>query len=187
MPSGPPNYSGQDWDDLDESYPQDDELAEYGAACVREIRRVAETTHRVTHNADGTQKDASIATAAIQDSAVTTAKIANGAVTLEKLPFGTAFLAEPNGYVKLPSGIIFQWCVGVPMSDEGAHAVVSFPIAFPTACLNVQITGKIGQTGTGPDNWFQIISFSTTGCDVQMQYGGGLPGAITPYLFAIGY
>lgn len=54
--------------------------------------------------------------------------------------FGVSFLA--NGYQRLPSGLIIQWGVA-NATDPGT--TVTFPVAFPTACLAV--TATYGQTG----------------------------------------
>ena len=48
----------------------------------------------------------------------------------------TAQLAE-NGYQKLPSGLIMQWGVSDRTTARQEEEVVTFPLAFPTACLNV--------------------------------------------------
>ena len=49
---------------------------------------------------------------------------------------GTALLAE-SGYQKLPSGLIMQWGVSERTNARQEEEEVTFPIAFPTACLNV--------------------------------------------------
>ncbi|WP_369799142.1 tail fiber protein [Eikenella sp. NML03-A-027] len=52
--------------------------------------------------------------------------------------------AGANGYTKLPNGLIDQWGF-VPMGWQGEGPVkVTFPIAFPNECYNVQITVKSG-------------------------------------------
>jgi hypothetical protein len=67
---------------------------------------------------------------------------------------------------------------------------VTFPIAFPTACLNGNTT-VINTSGsnTAMDQGAQIYSLSTTGMGVFMQiYGGGsstFPSSA--YWTAIGY
>lgn len=54
-----------------------------------------------------------------------------------------------SGYVKFPNGFIIQWG-GVYL---GAHSKVrkSFPIAFPTACISIQVTHKTTAT-----NWDKV-------------------------------
>tara|TARA_R110001592_G_scaffold354425_1_gene654037 strand:+ start:376 stop:1059 length:684 start_codon:yes stop_codon:yes gene_type:complete len=48
----------------------------------------------------------------------------------------TAQLAE-NGYQKLPSGLIMQWGVSDRTTARQEDEEITFPLAFPTACLNV--------------------------------------------------
>ena len=48
----------------------------------------------------------------------------------------TALLAE-TGYQILPSGLIMQWGVSERTNARQEDEEVTFPIAFPTACLNV--------------------------------------------------
>lgn len=46
-----------------------------------------------------------------------------------------------NGWMKLPGGMIEQWGIMISQrSAEGNGPTVTFPIAFPTACLNVTIS-----------------------------------------------
>lgn len=44
-----------------------------------------------------------------------------------------------NGYQKLPSGLILQWGTAVAVA-QSTVASITFPIAFPTACRNIQVT-----------------------------------------------
>lgn len=66
-----------------------------------------------------------------------------------------------NGYQYLPSGLIMQWGTGI------SNNTITFPIAFPTQALNVQITqnqnsnvsiygiqnGTLSNTGFGSQAW----------------------------------
>lgn len=59
-----------------------------------------------------------------------------------------------NGYCKLPNGLIIQW-----FNATGGSGTYNFPIAFPTACLEV-----IMSNGYSSINAFsQVTSFTTTG------------------------
>lgn len=49
-------------------------------------------------------------------------------------------LAEAAGYQKLPSGLIMQW--GFYSGGAVNPITINFPILFPTACLNVQLTSS---------------------------------------------
>lgn len=49
-------------------------------------------------------------------------------------------LLSPNGYQKLPGGLIVQWgssSIGDIASGNGSTGSVAFPLAFPTAAFNV--------------------------------------------------
>lgn len=65
---------------------------------------------------------------------------------------------NPNGYTKLPNGMIFQWGLSASISADG-RTIVTFPIAFPTACLGAVSTPKYDVT-TGQLN---DITSSTVG------------------------
>ena len=88
-----------------------------------------------------------------------------------------------NGYQKLPSGLIMQWCVG-PTSSSESNQTINFPITFPTATLSVQVST---QAVTGADRMGQLVSFTTSSATVFYNSIGGAGGDITPYIFAIGY
>lgn len=50
-----------------------------------------------------------------------------------------------NGYQKLPSGLIIQWGSFSYTNGSNTSSSVTFPIAFPTACLQV-IAGQLGSS-----------------------------------------
>jgi hypothetical protein len=60
-----------------------------------------------------------------------------GLVTIQSLSLGASNSIGTSGYVRLPGGIIMQWAT-INVVDVGT--TWTFPIAFPTACLNVQAT-----------------------------------------------
>lgn len=60
-----------------------------------------------------------------------------------------------NGYQKLPSGLIIQW--GGTSSGASNPTVTTYPIAFPTACL--QVVG-VGYNGSATNH--TIISITAT-------------------------
>lgn len=65
-----------------------------------------------------------------------------------------------SGYVKFPNGFIIQW----GEAYVGANSTVrrSFPIAFPTACISVQVTHK-----TTAINWDKVCvagNYTRTSC-----------------------
>lgn len=53
-----------------------------------------------------------------------------------------------NGYQKLPGGLIMQWGYN---SAGGNQPTVTFPIAFPTACLNIMLTREALADSSGVD------------------------------------
>jgi hypothetical protein len=59
-----------------------------------------------------------------------------------------------NGYQKLPSGLILQWGYLNWGTDtvEGLYGPYVFPIAFPTACLNISFTTLTKDSGSGYGN-----------------------------------
>lgn len=122
---------------------------------------------------------AAIGSTAVQNASnggVTSVDSETGAITLSSL---TAFAnsLSTSGYQKLPGGLIIQW--GSNSAGGNGAASVSFPIAFPTACVNVQVTG--GYSGTS-GNSTGAYSVSTSGFTYTYHYSG-----TTDYWLAIGY
>lgn len=106
---------------------------------------------------------------------------------------GFSISKTTNGYIKLPStlgGLILQWATG-PSNAPGGETdfTVNFPIAFPTACLNVQLSSLtptvIGNSG---DMLYQVISFNATSTHIYLQeFSDGRDIATKVLIFAIGY
>lgn len=66
------------------------------------------------------------------------------------------------GYVKFPNGFIIQWGEAYVGANSTGHK--SFPIAFPTACISVQVTHKTTAT-----NWDKVCvagNYTRTGCTI---------------------
>lgn len=83
-----------------------------------------------------------------------------------------------SGYQKFPSGLIIQWGSYTTVSNNSTTAV-TFPIAFTTACLQV----NPGQNGTRADQFApSASSITTTGCNIT----NNSAGQIVTWL-AIGY
>lgn len=84
-----------------------------------------------------------------------------------------------NGYQKLPSGLIIQW--GEVATLSTTVSTVSFPIAFPTACVHVSVQDRATVAASaiahGVDN------FTTTTFDCVASTGAGG----SAWWFAIGY
>ena len=67
-----------------------------------------------------------------------------------------------SGYVKFPNGFIIQW--GEAYVGANAMGYKSFPIAFPTACISVQVTHKTTST-----NWDKVCvagNYTRTSCTI---------------------
>ena len=69
---------------------------------------------------------------------------------------------DASGYVKFPNGFIIQW--GETYVGANAARDKHFPIAFPTACISVQVTHK-----TTAANWDKVCvagNYTRTGCTI---------------------
>ena len=67
---------------------------------------------------------------------------------------------DVSGYVKFPNGFIIQW--GEAHVRANSTRYKSFPIAFPTACISVQVTHKTTAT-----NWDKVCvagNYTRTSC-----------------------
>ena len=99
-------------------------------------------------------------------------------------------LANANGYVTFPGGIILQWGHFASGSWSGALQAVTFPLAFPTACLNVTgITDNASAVGS-PHYGLEVASaITTTGVSFRaVGYQSGAPANINGfYWLAIGH
>lgn len=79
-----------------------------------------------------------------------------------------ADLAEAAGYQKLPSGLIVQW--GFYSGGGASPVTITFPLPFPTACLNVQVSPSIASAiiatvGTKTASNFAVRRFTTAAAD----------------------
>ena len=78
----------------------------------------------------------------------------------------------PNGYTKLPSGIIIQWGTGTPAG--GASVDITLPITFPSSFTNLQVspvgdpfTALMGYSATVQTNSsFRCYPRYTTGATI---------------------
>jgi hypothetical protein len=84
-----------------------------------------------------------------------------------------------NGFQQLPGGLILQWGT---FTAPGSTSSITFPIPFPTACVNVQITDRAdGNTGGLGTNAGLRAAPTTTGASFTT-VGGRIQ-----YWFAVGY
>ena len=83
--------------------------------------------------------------------------------------FGGNVLTAENGYTSLPNGLILQWGVIDTTVIEGG-ANVTFPIAFPHACLNVTATRMASvAVSTDADGGALYVSSSPTTATFNLQ------------------
>ncbi|EOY5725567.1 phage tail protein [Enterobacter cloacae] len=84
-----------------------------------------------------------------------------------------------NGWYKdANTGMIFQW--GVVSSSVTGNVNITFPTAFPSACVNVQNTIIRKVNDGAQNNWNYVTSFTKTGASVGSD-GHGV------YWYAVGY
>lgn len=97
-------------------------------------------------------------------------------------------LKSNNGWVKLPNGLIFQWGQGATAgSRDTSYPAITFPIAFPNACLSVNVSTKGDGTAYSDVN-FILTSFTNTTLTLFAQwYGSGYDNLNYPIWFAIGH
>lgn len=96
-----------------------------------------------------------------------------------------------NGYQKLPGGLIIQWGSLAQTSGVEGAVVITFPIAFPTACLQAipGLDGGTWNTITAFNFSGQTLGLSATSFKYYFQFQNTTVGAGTYYLtyVAIGY
>jgi hypothetical protein len=89
-----------------------------------------------------------------------------------------------NGYQQLPGGLILQWGYappGSPTNFNGGFTNITFPLTFPTACLNIVNSVSAYGTSNYPSNNFStIVSFNTSGATIGFDQNGA-------YWQALGY
>lgn len=84
-----------------------------------------------------------------------------------------------NGWFKdTTAGMIYQW--GRNASSVVGNTTVTFPIAFPNACLNVQNTLIRNSGSAGERPWGFVTSFNNTSVNLSSDATGS-------YWYAIGY
>jgi len=87
-------------------------------------------------------------------------------------------LLEPNGYLALSHGIIVQWG-NVSLSQDGTETV-TFPVAFPSACVSVMFQGT--EDSASYTNGIYLSSKSASNFVVKTR-----SDAQTCYWLALGY
>ena len=101
---------------------------------------------------------------------------------------GTNQSLATNGYQKLPGGLIIQWGIVSTTQSEGSKTV-TFPISFPTNCLNVSVTTRAATPDSNGNLMYQLESISTTQFNTYLQAfaTGGGTSVYSAVFIAIGY
>lgn len=94
-----------------------------------------------------------------------------------------------NGYQKLPGGLIIQWGTVAPASrnTEFDFGTIAYPIAFPTAVLNVSVSLITNDSPGLTDCWAVIRSFSNFSLNPYTGSGVVATRTFGIHWFAIGY
>ena len=115
--------------------------------------------------------------------------VVGGVITATNISItGASSSFTQNGYTTLPGGLVMQWGLVGPFALEGGQ-LVTFPIPFPNAVLNAQVSYILPSAGVRHDESAQIYSLSNTDIGVYFQvFGGGTADAGgSIYWQAIGY
>ncbi|ENT6811027.1 phage tail protein [Enterobacter kobei] len=92
-----------------------------------------------------------------------------------------------NGWWQCGStGIIDQWCQGATMTSETTQTI-TFPKAFPNACLHVEVGTLNVNNNKDTEGMFQLISKTNTGCVVLANRAYGSVGQVAALIKATGY
>lgn len=109
------------------------------------------------------------------------------AVTPKKLRMGFAVSLASNGYIVFPfwmGGIVIQWAKGASSTAGEITELVTFPIAFPNACLFVHTSTLAASYAA--DTWYQTGSFTTTQVTVLRNQSAIQAYPASPLIIAIG-
>lgn len=98
---------------------------------------------------------------------------------------------SPNGYMKLPKGMILQWGTVDETDNQGENnRTVTFPIAFPNTCLNALAT-RVTASPSGDNSDGGLALYNTTNTTISVHYAtytGASSGSLRGFKwFAIGY
>ncbi len=123
-----------------------------------------------------------IGSTAVQN-ATTSASCSGNAATVTNGVYTTNFTGSnqsltTSGYQKLPGGLIMQWGTN-SSGTSGANPTITFPIAFPTACVFAGVMSGYPSTDGYATGTYSI---STTGFTYTYHYG-----AYADTWFAIGF
>lgn len=92
-----------------------------------------------------------------------------------------------NGWLQDAStGLIYQWCQGATVSNEANHTV-TFPKAFPSACLFVSVGTLNVSNNDNAEQIYHLVSKTTANCVVKPNRAYGSNGNVAPLVWAVGY
>jgi hypothetical protein len=96
-----------------------------------------------------------------------------------------------NGYTKLPNGMILQWGTGAAATNYAVQTI-TFPIAFPTACLCAVVASSVPTTIAGggastESEWKVNGAPGVATFSIFLSWHGSVGGSVVPRWFAIGY
>lgn len=80
-------------------------------------------------------------------------------------------LLATNGYVKLPCGLIFQW--GGATVSSTAELLITLPIAYPNALLNVALGNRQPVLGTALASYTGWVPNNNSSFYMRSSSGGG--------------
>lgn len=120
----------------------------------------------------------------------TTANIGNVLTELSQTAKITQFENSiiTNGYQKISGGLILQWGYTSALTAN-AVSVVSFPVAFPNACLNVVSTPQYAAATSDGSTFVPVISsFTNSTVSIILENGVATSASnVRAYFIAIGY
>ena len=105
---------------------------------------------------------------------------ASGAWGLAETIEATKDVTGTDGYVKLPGGVILQW--GTITTTDDNDITITFPTAFPTACINVVFSMK-----TANNNNYGAFLYNYTTTTFTFNRSNNLDGTSVFTWQAIGY
>ena len=93
-------------------------------------------------------------------------------------------LKSANGYKYLGDGLIFQWGTSARISDEQTIPT-TFPVTFPNACLNMQLTEN--ELSTSSSNAAHVAATGVTKAGFNLRYNSSAITSTIAFWLAIGY
>lgn len=105
------------------------------------------------------------------------------AITPSGLFAGLVNSKTTNGYTYLPNGLILQWATFTATYAHNSSQTATFPIAFPNACLSV----NVGSPTTNDTANIGVTSQTVSGFTFQVKNYTGNTNSYTVRYYAIGH